>query len=60
MPYAWTGVAVMFAAMPCGVNAYLFAERYRTGVAISSGAIAISTAVCVATSAIWLAIMGVR
>ncbi|GGH31044.1 transporter [Alsobacter metallidurans] len=60
VPPTWTGVAVMFAAMPCGVNAYLFAERYRTGVAISSGAIAISTAVCVATSAIWLAIMGVR
>ena len=60
VPYTWTGVAVMFAAMPCGVNAYLFAERYRTGVAISSGAIALSTAVCVATSAIWLAFMGVR
>ncbi|WP_460450891.1 AEC family transporter [Alsobacter sp. SYSU BS001988] len=60
MPNVWAGVAVLFAAMPCGVNAYLFAERYRTGVAISSGAIAISTALCVLSSAFWLAVMGIR
>ena len=40
MPPVWSGVAVLFAAMPSGVNAYLFAERYRTGVALSSSAIA--------------------
>ncbi|PSC04098.1 transporter [Alsobacter soli] len=57
VPYTWTGVAVMFAAMPCGVNAYLFAERYRTGVAISSGAIALSTAASVVTSALWLVVV---
>jgi malonate transporter and related proteins len=60
MPAAWAGVAVLFAAMPSGVNAYLFAERYRTGVAISSGAIAISTALCVLSSAFWLAVMGIH
>lgn len=32
----WTGVAVLLAAMPTGINAYLFAQRY--GVCIGSSA----------------------
>jgi len=59
MPPVWSGVAVLFAAMPSGVNAYLFAERYRTGVALSSSAIALSTALSVASAAFWLWMLGI-
>jgi malonate transporter and related proteins len=59
MPPAWTGVAVLFAACPCGINAYLFAERYKTAVADASSAIALSTLVSVGTIALWLWVLGV-
>ncbi|MEN5084692.1 AEC family transporter [Bosea sp. TWI1241] len=59
MPPVWSGVAVLFAACPCGINAYLFAERYRQGVAEASGAIAMSTVLSLFTTVIWLTILGV-
>lgn len=59
MPPVWAGVAVLFAAMPSGINAYLFAERYRTGVALSSGAIAASTALAALSVMLWLWLLGV-
>lgn len=59
MPPHWSGVAVLFAACPCGVNAYLFAERYRQGVADASSAIALSTALSLFTTAAWLTWLGV-
>jgi malonate transporter len=59
MPRAWSGVAVLFAACPCGINAYLFAERYREGVAIVSGAVALSTALALFTTVLWLQLLGV-
>lgn len=59
MPPAWAGVAVLFAAMPSGVNAYLFAERYREGVALSSAAIAASTALAGVSVLFWLWLLGV-
>lgn len=58
MPPAWAGVAVLFAACPCGVNAYLFAERYRQGVADASSAIALSTALAAITISGWVVILG--
>lgn len=39
----WAQIALMLAAMPPGANAYLFAERYGTGTAPVSGAIALGT-----------------
>lgn len=59
MPAHWSGVAVLFAACPCGINAYLFAERYKQGVADASSAIALSTMVSLFTTAAWLAWLGV-
>lgn len=59
VPPVWAGVAVLFAAMPSGVNAYLFAERYRTGVALSSSAIAATTGLSVFTTMFWLWFLGV-
>jgi malonate transporter len=59
MPAHWSGVAVLFAACPCGINAYLFAERYKQGVADASSAIALSTMISLFTTAAWLTWLGV-
>ncbi|MCX7323122.1 MAG: AEC family transporter [Hyphomicrobiales bacterium] len=60
MPPAWAGVAVMFAACPCGINAYLFAERYRDGMAEASTAIAMSTLLAMLTMVLWLGVLGIQ
>ncbi len=60
MPPVWAGVAVLFAASPCGLNAYLFAERYRTAVGLTASAITLSTVLSIGSTALWLAILGVR
>lgn len=54
----WAGVAVLFAASPSGINAYLFAERYKAGVDIASSAVALSTGLSVLTTALWLIVLG--
>lgn len=59
LPTVWTTTVVILAAAPTGVNAYLFASRYETGVALASSGIALSTALSVATMAVWLGILGV-
>jgi len=58
VPPVWAGVAVLFAAMPTGVNAYLFAERYRVGIALSSGAIGATTGLSVISVLFWLWFLG--
>jgi predicted permease len=45
----WTHIALMLAAMPTGANAYLFAERYASGTAPVSGAIALGTVLSLIT-----------
>lgn len=45
----WTHIALMLAAMPTGANAYLFAQRYASGTAPVSGAIAAGTALSLLT-----------
>jgi malonate transporter and related proteins len=61
MPPVWAAVAVLLAACPSGVNAYLLAQRYKTGVALSSGIVAFSTlfAVVTMTGWVWL-VAGIR
>ena len=53
------GFAVLFGACPCGINAYLFAERYKQGVADASSAIALSTGLSLFTTIGWLTFLGV-
>lgn len=60
MPPAWAGVAVLFAASPSGINVYLFAERYRTGIGLASSSIAVSTALSLFSTLFWLWFLGVR
>lgn len=40
---SWLIAAVIFAAMPTGVSAYVFAEQYKTGVPLSTTTIMLST-----------------
>ncbi|HYF55871.1 MAG TPA: AEC family transporter [Salinarimonas sp.] len=58
LPPAWTGVAVLFAACPTGVNAYLLAERYKRGVALTSSAVSLSTVLSMVTIFAWLQVLG--
>lgn len=55
----FVGVAVLFAAVPSGINGYLIAMRYRTGEAFASNAVTISTVASVATILFWLWWLGV-
>lgn len=59
MPPVWAGVAVVFAAMPCGVNAYLLANHYKAGVASTASAVSVSTLLSLFTVTIWLYVLGV-
>lgn len=59
MPPVWAGVAVLFAAMPCGINGYLLAQRYGVEVGTSSSAVSLSTGLSVFTIAFWLYVIGV-
>ncbi|MGF1650779.1 MAG: AEC family transporter [Hyphomicrobiaceae bacterium] len=57
LPPVWAAVAILFAAMPVGANAYLFAERYGAAVGSVSTSIAISTAIAIVSVSallIWL------
>jgi predicted permease len=54
MPPSWAKIAVLAAACPTGVNAYLVAARFKTGEALASNAITLSTAIAVFTVSFWL------
>jgi predicted permease len=49
LPPLWTAVAVLIAALPTGVNAYLFAQRYKVGIATATTTIFLSTALSLLT-----------
>lgn len=55
----WAGVAVIFASMPVGINSYLLAARYKTGVATIAGAVTLSTALSLFTVSFWLFVLGI-
>ena len=57
VPPLWAQVAVLFAAMPTGANAFLFAQRNEEAVAAVSGAIALGTALAAISAAILLYLM---
>ncbi len=57
LPQAWVAAAVIFAACPTGVNAYLIAQRFGTGQGLASSIITISTALSVITITVWLALL---
>ncbi|HET7714916.1 MAG TPA: AEC family transporter [Bauldia sp.] len=57
MPPVWAKVAVVAAACPTGVNAYIVAARFRTGEALASNAITISTGLAVLSMTLWLTVI---
>lgn len=59
VPPVWAGVAVLFAAMPTGVNAYILANRYGAGEHAISSTVALSTVLAVLTVSFWLVFLGV-
>lgn len=59
LPAIYLATAVVFASAPVGVNVYLFALQKQTGVATTSAAIALSSLIAIATSSIWLWLLGI-
>ena len=59
LPPVWAGSVVLFAAMPAGINVYLFAARYGEGQSVAASTILLSTALAVVTTALWLRILGI-
>jgi predicted permease len=57
LPAPYLAAAVITAACPTGVNAYLLAVRFGTGQAISSNAMTLSTAIGAITTGLWLALL---
>lgn len=57
IPPIWAQVAVLFAAMPTGANAFLFSQRNEEAVAAVSGAIALGTALAAISASILLYLM---
>ncbi len=55
----WLSVAVVLAALPVGINTYLFAERYSTGVPLAAASTVVSTAVSMVTISLVLLLLGV-
>jgi malonate transporter and related proteins len=57
LPPLWTKVAVLFAAMPTGANAFLFAQKNDEAVPAVSGAVALGTAFAAITAGLLLWMM---
>ena len=49
---------ILLAAMPTGINAYVFATYYNRGVSVSNSTILISTAAAALTISFWLLVLG--
>ncbi len=59
LPDLWTKVAVLAAASPTGVNAYLFATHVKTGEGLATNTIVVSMLGSVMTIPLWLALTGI-
>lgn len=57
VPQLWAKVAVLYAAMPTGANAFLFAQRNEEAVPAVSGAIALGTGLAAITASVLLYLM---
>jgi len=55
----WTSVAVLVAALPVGVNVYLFAQRYNACIAPVATSILLSTALSVVTISVLLMLLNI-
>ncbi len=60
VPPLWMMVAVLMAAQPTGVMTYIFSQRYKTGEAIATTSIFLSTALSIFTLTAILYLLDVR
>ncbi|MEF2551576.1 AEC family transporter [Aurantimonas sp. A2-1-M11] len=58
LPPLWLKGAVLTAAAPAGVNAYLFAVHFRSGEKLASSTIFVSTVLSAVSLSVWLTILG--
>lgn len=56
----WRDVAVVIAALPVGINVFLFADRYEAGAPVAATAMLLSTFLSFGTIAAVLYLLGVR
>jgi predicted permease len=54
LPPLWISVATLTAACPTGINAFLFANRYGTGHAMSANSITLTTGFAVLSTGLWM------
>lgn len=59
LPPEFVRVAVIMAAMPPGMNVYIFAVMYDRAVALAASAVLVATALSVATVTLWLFVLRV-
>ena len=59
MPPVWAGVAVLFAAMPTGINSHILATRYQIAERATSTATVLTTVAASLTVTFWLFVLGV-
>jgi len=59
VPPLWAHVAILFAAMPTGANAFLFSQRNNEAVAAVSGAITLGTGLAAVSATILLYLMDI-
>ena len=57
LPPVAAAVVVLFAAMPAGANAYLFATRYQRVLNSASGAVALGTLLSAATATLLISVL---
>ncbi len=58
LPEEFVRAATLTAAMPTGMNGYIFASTYRRAMGVSASSILIGTVVGVGTISVWLVILG--
>lgn len=54
LPPVWTSVATLTASCPTGINAYIFANKYGTGHAMSANAISVTTFFAILSTSLWI------
>ena len=58
VPLETARYGILLAAMPAGVNIYVFATYYNRGTHIAANAILLATVLSAATISVWLLILG--
>ena len=58
LPEPFLRAAVLMAAMPPGVNGYVFASMYDRAVGTAASAVILGTVMSLATISLWLALLG--